>query len=72
MIENAVLTSLKIKTNNFLRDVEIALFLVKSFNKNFKKKLDNLEIPVSAKKGIYILGISSGKEKIMKKLMFTN
>lgn len=75
MIENPVKQVLKIKTNYILRDAEFALTDMSGkrvFNKTFKTISGNLEIPVSVTKGIYMLTISSGKEKITKKVMVTN
>ena len=75
VIENPVKQVLKIKSNYILRNADVTLSDMSGkrvFNKTFKTISGNLEIPMSVSKGIYILTISSGKEKITKKVMVTN
>ncbi len=75
VIENPVKQVLKIKSNYILRNADVTLSDMSGkrvFNKTFKTISGNLEIPMSVTKGIYILTISSGKEKITKKVMVTN
>ena len=75
VIENPVNQLLKIRTNSILNDAEISVtdFSGKTvFIKNFKTVSGNLDIPMPISKGIYLLTITSGKEKITKKIMVTN
>ena len=75
VIENPVKQVLKIKSNYILRNADVTLSDMSGkrvFNKTFKTISGNLEIPMFVSKGIYILTISSGKEKITKKVMVTN
>ena len=75
VIENPVKQVLKIKSNYILRNADVTLSDMSGkrvFNKTFKTISGNLEIPMSVSKGIYILTIYSGKEKITKKVMVTN
>ncbi|MBN8621604.1 MAG: T9SS type A sorting domain-containing protein [Flavobacteriales bacterium] len=70
-IENPVKNSLRIKSDFVLKNTEVVITDF-SGRKTFSKTIDiagNIEIPISLLNGVYMVSITSGSEKITKKVI---
>ena len=70
-IENPVKNYLRIKSDFVLKNTEVVITDF-SGRKTFSKTIDiagNIEIPISLLNGVYMVSITSGSEKITKKVI---